>query len=188
MTESLNQPHVDPRVTRTREKVLEAVRAILDRDGPMAVTYSAVATASGVGRQTLYNHWSTPEELVIDAARSHDVESTPMQPDSTEDATCRWLRGVADALADHRRQTELSSLIALAPHSPTSGSTLQELVESQLAAFNDVLGPLGASCSADTYARIVGPLYFHVLLAREPVSEELIDAIAASTARELNSG
>lgn len=180
-----DDPRVDPRVTRTREKVLQVVREILDRDGPMAVTYSAVATASGVGRQTLYNHWATPEEMVIDAAREHGGESAPINAGSIGEATDRWLHQIAGALANRHRHAELSSLIALAPHSPTSESALREMIGSQCATFNHALAPLGTSCPAETYARMVGPLYFQVLLAREPVSEELIDTISASIVHEL---
>lgn len=178
--------HADPRVTRTKAKVLGVVRSILEQHGPTAVTYSAVAQASGVGRQTLYNHWATPEEMIIDAAREHDGESSPIEAGSIGEATDRWLHQIAGALADRHRHAELSSLIALAPNSPTSESALREMIGSHCATFNDALAPLGTSCPAETYARMVGPLYFQVLLAREPVSEELIDAIATSMTRELD--
>jgi AcrR family transcriptional regulator len=179
-------PHPDPRVIRTKGKVLAVVRSILEQHGPTAVTYSAVARASGVGRQTLYNHWATPEEMVIDAAQEHDGEASPIDAGSIGEATDRWLHEIAAALADRHRHAEISSLIALAPHSPTSESALREMIESHRTTFDDALAPLGTSCPAETYARMVGPLYFQVLLAREPVNDELIDAIATSTTHELD--
>ena len=78
--------HVDPRVTRTREKVLEVVRSILDEGGPTSVTYSAVAKTAGVGRQTLYNHWSTPEQMIRDAALEGYNGGFPTHVVDAEDA------------------------------------------------------------------------------------------------------
>lgn len=57
---------VDPRVTRTRQAVFAAAEKLLFEGGPAALTYSAVAEASGVGRATIYRHWPTIEDLIDD--------------------------------------------------------------------------------------------------------------------------
>ena len=64
-------------------------------------------------------------------------------------------------------------------------SALRAMVVSRCAAFNALLSTIGLSCSADTYVRMVGPLQFRVLLAREPITEDLIESIAVSIAPEL---
>ena len=57
---------MDPRVERTRTRVLEAASTLIDEGGPAAVTYSALAERSGVGRATLYRHWPDLQALWAD--------------------------------------------------------------------------------------------------------------------------
>src|SRR5919109_45569 len=57
----------DPRLARTRETVLAAVRRLLDSEGPQAVTFGRVSRETGVSRTTLYRHWAGPSELLADA-------------------------------------------------------------------------------------------------------------------------
>ncbi len=54
---------MDPRIERTRRQVLEAVKSLMMEGGPAAVTYSALADRSGVGRATLYRHWPELDDL-----------------------------------------------------------------------------------------------------------------------------
>jgi AcrR family transcriptional regulator len=57
----------DPRMARTRTAVIEATIELIHRDGLEAVTFQTVAKQAGVGRATLYRHWSGPDALVFDA-------------------------------------------------------------------------------------------------------------------------
>lgn len=176
---------MDPRVTRTKERVLEVVRDLLVTNGPMGVTYSAVAKASGVGRQTLYNHWASPSEMIRDAATEGYSGGFPTQADSGEDAIRRWLTSLAGALADRRRAAAVAALIAVALRGGSEEDTLQTMVATRCAAFNELLAPIGLSCTPDLYARMVGPLHFQVLQAGRPITEDLIDSIATGLADEL---
>ena len=57
---------MDPRVERTREKVLAAAHELLRDHGPGGLSYSALAESSGVGRATLYRHWPDIDSLLTD--------------------------------------------------------------------------------------------------------------------------
>ena len=177
--------HEDPRVTRTRQKVLEVVREIMDERGPLAVSYSSVAKAAGVGRQTLYNHWATPDEMIRDAAVEGYDGGYPTEVTSGEDAIRQWLHSLRGATAEPRRRSTLSGLVAVAAGGGDSEVALRTMVQDRVRAFNEVLAQLDLVCSPETYARIVGPLQFQVLIARVPVTDELIDDIAESMAPEL---
>ena len=48
----------------TRESILHAARVLLARDGPEAMSLSAVAVLAGVNRGTAYQHFVTREQLV----------------------------------------------------------------------------------------------------------------------------
>ena len=71
---------LDPRVERTRARVLSAAHRLLQTGGPTAVTYSALAHESGVGRATIYRHWPTLDTLwpalVGEVGRTAAIEPT----------------------------------------------------------------------------------------------------------------
>ena len=59
-------PSVDARVARTRAAVLDAGARVLFTDGWSAVTHLRVAAEAGVGRATIYRHWPSVEDLLVD--------------------------------------------------------------------------------------------------------------------------
>jgi AcrR family transcriptional regulator len=83
---------VDPRVQRTREAVLDAVREIVATSGIEAVTHARVAEVAGVGRASVYRHWpdrthlrvgsgDLAEDLAVELGRLREVlGSSPFVP------------------------------------------------------------------------------------------------------------
>ena len=61
------------RSARSREHILVAVAALLQEQGASAITFQNVAEAAGVGRATMYRHWTDPAALMRDAL-GHIVE------------------------------------------------------------------------------------------------------------------
>lgn len=57
---------VDARVARTRAAVLDAGARVLFTDGWNSVTHLRVAAEAGVGRATIYRHWPSVEDLLVD--------------------------------------------------------------------------------------------------------------------------
>lgn len=53
----------DPRLNATRSHALKAALNLLQEEGVLAVTHSAVSTRTGISRSTLYRHWPKLEEL-----------------------------------------------------------------------------------------------------------------------------
>lgn len=60
----------DPRVARTRGKVLGAAWELLNEVGFDGVTVELVSARSGVARSTMYRHWRSIPELLRDAFAS----------------------------------------------------------------------------------------------------------------------
>jgi len=56
--------------TGLRQAIRDAAIRLVAERGMPNVSMSAVAEAAGVSRQTLYNHYTDLEEIVVDAARS----------------------------------------------------------------------------------------------------------------------
>ena len=54
----------EPDVLTTRERILDATLGVLARSGPRKLTLSAVATAAGVSRPTLYRCFPSKKKLL----------------------------------------------------------------------------------------------------------------------------
>src|ERR671911_1406491 len=67
-SEALAEP--DPRVERSRRVILEAVLDELGDVGYGALTIEGVAARAGVGKSTIYRHWTGKLSLVEDAFRT----------------------------------------------------------------------------------------------------------------------
>lgn len=60
---------LDPRVARSRAKILDAATQLLVESGARGVTVDAVAARSGVSKATLYRHWDSRDALLVDVLR-----------------------------------------------------------------------------------------------------------------------
>src|SRR3954462_7418392 len=69
---------LDPRIARTRAVVLDAATHILAEEGHEGFTVDAVVARSGVAKTTIYRHWPTKIDLLIDAVKCfHEDMPTP---------------------------------------------------------------------------------------------------------------
>ena len=59
-----------PRVERSKAAILEATVALLAEEGVGGLTVDAVAARAHVGKATVYRHWSSRAELIVDAVSS----------------------------------------------------------------------------------------------------------------------
>ncbi len=57
---------VDARIERSRAAVLGAGMWLLENEGWSSITHQRVAQEAGIGRATVYRHWPTVDELVVD--------------------------------------------------------------------------------------------------------------------------
>lgn len=59
-----------PRVERSKAAILDATLALLAEEGVGGLTVDAVAARAGVGKATVYRHWSSRADLIVDAVSS----------------------------------------------------------------------------------------------------------------------
>jgi AcrR family transcriptional regulator len=101
MTEPI-QHKSNPRIARTRARVLEATLELAADSGLQACTFDAVSERSGVARSTLYRHWSNQAELVMEAIQSQEVKrvapNTGNLRDDMLNAMLELGRGLEDSL------------------------------------------------------------------------------------------
>ncbi|MEZ5408509.1 MAG: TetR/AcrR family transcriptional regulator [Acidimicrobiales bacterium] len=174
----------DPRIARTRATVLDTAAAIVVEQGTAALTVDAVVARSGVARSTIYRHWPTRDDLLVDVFE-HCVPSlvTPSPELGFEAAMRQFLHAVVDHLADAKWNRMLPALMALKAYEPTLARVEERMEERQ------------GSISADLFARgeregmfgpeldrsramtlLVGPLVFAALSGETPITPELADA------------
>ena len=163
--------NIDPRIQRTRALVRSAVSSLLVEGGLSAVTFSSVASRSGLGRQTLYRHWNTVEELVVDSVLEGVDDGYPSAALDAADALRQWILGLTRALSEEPRATALAYVVALA-------QLLDRLLEDRRQALISVLAPFERTCPKPVFAATVGPPIFASLWAGRPLRAAEAAALA----------
>lgn len=175
---------VDPRWARSRAATVRAAAALLEREGPSAVTHQRVANEAGVARATVYRHWPRIESLLLEVMAAAELPffgdpSLPLRG---------WLRS---------RLRELADELALPEVQATTLTLMQGAVwDRDIAARRDLL--VGAVTehlataftlahhagelphppdAADAAARLVGPLLYRTALQAGTVSPAMIEVL-----------
>jgi AcrR family transcriptional regulator len=178
---------LDPRVARTRDAVLEAVRTLVRRDGVEAVTHQQVAVEAGIGRATVYRHWPDRTHLLLDAlAEPEDPESWTGSGDLVVDLT-RELGRLQRILTGSPFVPELAALLGRSEWEPALRELEEQLLAHGTAGLQRSLqqaidrGELPADLDVDgALARLAGPLFYRRMLAHRPVDDRLVDEVVAS--------
>jgi AcrR family transcriptional regulator len=180
----------DPRFLRSREAILHAARELLLLHGPVAVTHVQVAELAGVGRATVYRHWSRSDLLLAEV-----MATVPMPFFATPTTPIRqWLRKELGTLA---RELELHDIRAVAttlantalwdPNMDARRAQFAQLLTDRLAAGLDeaqARGELTLRVDSRSAAAVtIGPLYYRSTIENAPIDDALIDAVIAVLGR-----
>src|SRR5258708_17033898 len=91
---------IDPRVERSRQLILRAALNELGEVGYGAFTIESVAARAGVGKSTIYRHWSDKLALIADAFQTfHEQEGPNLEGGSPPACVERIVRHVSDVVA-----------------------------------------------------------------------------------------
>jgi AcrR family transcriptional regulator len=170
----------NPRVRRTRERILAAARELLAEAGPAALTYSVLAERAGVTRQTLYRHWATRPALLADLMLEGGGGDTYPAPGSDPAAVVTaWLASMRAGMREPARRAAVLAVTAQADTDPDSALALARLTQDRLEALNELLEPSGVKVATREYALLTGPLMSRIFFERGAVSDGFIDAVVA---------
>lgn len=171
----------DPRVARSRARVLDAVASLLVETGVQEVTVEAVMARSGVARATVYRHWPTRQELVLAGLR-HLVP--PPLPPIVVDGTLS--QRLTSSLGELARQMAVEpwahaipALLEAARREPEIAAATARFVADRQAPLRAVLRDAvedGSLPSVDVelaLAQLLGPLVYRRLITSEPIDEAL---------------
>jgi AcrR family transcriptional regulator len=109
-----------PRSEEAHRAILAAVVELLPKHGLDGLSIEAVAARAGVGKTTIYRHWDTKNDLVVEALRQLSPAGPP--PDTGS------LAGDLESVVDlQRRRLEASTLPRVMPRILSEASEDPEL-------------------------------------------------------------
>ena len=109
---------LDPRVERSRTVILSAALDLLGEVGYGGLTIEAVAARAGVGKSTVYRHWSGKLELVEDAIRTLKAGITVPPGGSVRERLIYVLAQIAENVAASTWSACLPAIIDAAERDP----------------------------------------------------------------------
>jgi AcrR family transcriptional regulator len=110
--------HADPRIERSRRVILEAALEELGEVGYGALTIEAVAARAGVGKSTVYRHWSGKLALVADAFRTLKAQALIPATGTLRERIIVFLEQVARLVEESTYSACMPALIDAAERDP----------------------------------------------------------------------
>lgn len=120
---------VDPRVARTRHVVLTAVFEQLAQVGHAGFTIESVAARCGVGKSTIYRHWDSKLQLILDAMHELTTRPAPAPDGPPRERIRRLLHHLGNALTDGTLGPAIPALIEAAERDGDVRALLNEYTE-----------------------------------------------------------
>jgi AcrR family transcriptional regulator len=176
----LRRPAQDnPRVQRTRRRILAVARQLLPGTGPAGLTYSLLADRAGVTRQTLYRHWPTRDALLVDLILDGPDTGYPEPGSDLRAVVTAWLISLRAGITSQATRAAVLAVTARSDADPDSAQALIRLGADRLRALNKLLEPAGRQITDEEYTRLCGPVLSRVFFDRREVTDEFIDATVA---------
>jgi AcrR family transcriptional regulator len=168
---------VDPRLARSRSRLIEATKSLLLNSGLEAVTVEAVARESGVARTTLYRHFGSSAALLAAAFEDllPNVPVVASAPGSLQQQVTKLLVQQATLIEEAPTQLTALAWLALLSHAENaSGETdmrdaaslRSQIVHQYRQAFDELLTGQAARCELGAFdldlaiVQLIGPLVF----------------------------
>jgi AcrR family transcriptional regulator len=182
----------DPRIERSRTAVLDAAGQLLLEGGVPAVTVEAIVERSGVARSTIYRHWATRRELLVDTFER--LMPVPAEPDPSGSLRERLL-ALTEAHIQRLKKAPwaaaIPTFLEAASRDPELAGMRERLVEYnrgpmahtlQLAIERGELPP--DTDISEASSQLAGPIMFRHLITGEPVdrafARRVVDLFLAS--------
>lgn len=183
MPESSRKP-LDKRVEASREKVLRETYRILSEQGFANASIDAIAKHSGVAKTTIYRHWPSRADLLLDAcAKIGKPVEPPDTGDLRKDLTI-LLSYLAHELKTAGWPSILPSIIDAAERDPDVALVFKKLHTETTAAYRTVLdrakerGDFSKDIKvSDLLAMTVGALFYNRWYSREPLTEKYVERL-----------
>ncbi len=180
----------DPRVVRSRAAVLDAALGLLCEAGYAAVTIDGVARRSGVARTTIYRHWSSVAELIIDAV----VSSHPSGPPEPLGDPRHDLRRHIGSLSEKLTTTAFGPALAATLHAARCNDDVARLQDEIVCRRRDAglaivrsaqeQGLIDPALDAEVILdQAVGAVFFRYLVSHQTLDDAFLDQLVDAAFR-----
>jgi len=173
----------DPRIERSRRVILEAALEELGLVGYGALRIS-VAARAGVGKSTIYRHWSGKLDLVEDAFRTLKAQALVPESGTLRERIIAFLQQVARLVEESTYSACMPALIDAAERDPQVRAFHCEFSTERRAGLVDVLqdavaaGDLPSDADPELLAdALVGPIVMRRLMFYKPFDPELVPTL-----------
>lgn len=171
------------------QRVLDATRDLICERGPNRVSINEIATAAGVGKQTIYRWWPSKTAVVIDALeRMFESESPFPQTGSAYDDIRTQMRRVATVFASPTGSI-IRELVADSQGDPDIAEQFRSrfFTERRIRAAAAIQagidnGELRNDLDIETVIDVLyAPLWLRMLIEHQPLSPSAADRILDQT-------
>lgn len=183
MNSSPNPP-VDDRVQRSKERVLRATSELLTESGLGGVSVEEVSRRTGIAKTTIYRHWATRADLVIDACSQINTKQDVPDTGSFEGDITAFLTSMATLLRTARWSSVVPSIIDAAERDPDIAQIHGIIQRGHAAPLQEIIaravhnGEIPMSTDPSTLiAALLGPLFYRRWFSREPLDDTFVKAV-----------
>lgn len=174
----------DERVLRSKAVVLRTTSELLIAKGVSGVTIDEVARRSGVAKTTIYRHWRSRSELVIDACSLLSTSQQTPNTGSLEGDITALLLNLAQLLMTAKWPLVLPSIVDAAERDPELAAVYSRIQLGHSAPYLQVIergkqnGEVPPATDGSTMvAELVGPLFYRRWFSREALNERFIISV-----------
>lgn len=173
---------VDPRIERTRAVVLETAIQIVAERGFAGASIDSISQRSGVARSTIYRHWPSRMELLLEAVGSRigDIESLAVG-DFRGDLVAVSMH-LAHMLASELIGSVAASIIFESRQDPALDELRERLVTERMRDVERIVHEAIARGElrddADSYAiatDLAAPIFMRSLILRAPIDQTWVE-------------
>ena len=172
------------RACRSGDAILAATLELLAERGLEGLTVDGVAARAKVGKATIYRHWRSRAELVMDAMASLAMPPAPEPTGDLRTDLCATFTALAGVLRDPDRSRLLASLVDAAERDPELGAlhvahgAVRRAPARSLVHAAVERGELAPGTDPDLVVDLlVGPLFYRRLLAHEQVTASYVESV-----------
>jgi AcrR family transcriptional regulator len=181
----------DSRVVRSRNLILKTTWDLLSENGLGGVSIDEVSRRSGVAKTTIYRHWKTRSDLLIDACSQLEASQNLPGTGNIRGDLMILLKGLVEMLNHARWASILPSVIDHAERDPSIAHLHSRLQREHAAPYHEVIklamkrGELPKRTDPSAMiAMLFGPLFYRRWFTREVLSAEfattLVDNVLSS--------
>lgn len=142
----ISAPTLAEHRSRQRAALLEAARRIVVSDGPQAVTFAAVAARTGLARNSVYEYFDSPQDLLGSLVHEHMTDWTERVTTAValaDGPDAKVLAYVAAGLSHMTDEQPIARLLSEMPMSARHHGPTVELIADMVRPLASALAELG---------------------------------------------